>query len=138
MHNDIRQVTILPASIRVLLFTSVVVRCREQLSIRPHLVFFVLCGAFMFKFKMRKRKHTLLTIKQKNELLDKLEKGVPVVNLVAEYGVTKQTISAIRRNKEKICAYADQVRSEQGVSDPNYSRKKLTTGHFVELEQAVS
>ena len=26
---------------------------------------------------MPKRKHTLLTIKEKNELLDKLEKGVP-------------------------------------------------------------
>ena len=63
---------------------------------------------------MPKHKHTLLTIKQKNELLDKLEKGVPVVNLVAEYGVAKLTISDIRLNKEKICAYADQMRSEQG------------------------
>ena len=43
----------------------------------------------------------------------------------------------VRRNKEKIRAYADQVHSEQGVSDPNYSRKKLTTRHFVKLEQAV-
>ena len=86
---------------------------------------------------MPKRKHMLLAIKQKNESLDKLEKGVPVVNLVAEYGVAKQTISDVRRNKEKIRAYADQVHSEQGVSDPNYSRKKLTTGHFVELEQEV-
>ena len=51
---------------------------------------------------MPKRKHTLLTIKEKNELLDKLEKGVPVVNLVAEYGIARQTISDIRRNKEKI------------------------------------
>ena len=77
----------------------------------------------------------VLTIKQKNELLDKLEKGVPVVNLVAEYGVAKLTIGDIRLNKEKIRAYADQMRSEQGVSDPNYSRKKLTTGHFVELSK---
>ena len=76
----------------MLLFTSVVVRCRKQLSVRPRSVFFVPCCAFLFKFKMPKRKHTLLTIKQKNELLDKLEKGVLVVNLVAEYGVTKQTM----------------------------------------------
>ena len=63
MHNDIRQTVILPASIRVLLFTSVVVRCREQLSVRPHLVFFVPCCAFLFKLKMPKHKHTLLAIK---------------------------------------------------------------------------
>ena len=86
---------------------------------------------------MPKRKHTLLTVKQKNELLDKLEKGVPIVNLVADYGVAKQTISDIRRNKEKIRAYAAQVRSDQGVSDPKYAHKKLKTGQFVELEEAV-
>ena len=86
---------------------------------------------------MPKRKHTLLTIKQKNELLDKLEKGVPVVNLVAEYGVAKQTVSDIKRNKEKICAYAAQVHSDQGVSDPKYTHKKLKTGQFIELEKAV-
>ena len=51
---------------------------------------------------MPKRKHTLLTIKEKNELLDKLEKGAPVINLVAEYGVARQTISDIRCNKEKM------------------------------------
>ena len=76
---------------------------------------------------MPKRKHTLLTIKEKNELLDKLEKGVPVVNLVAEYVVARQTISDTRRNKEKIRGYAEKVRLEQGVNDPKY-RVKVSFG----------
>ena len=86
---------------------------------------------------MPKRKHTLLTIKQKNELLDMLEKGVPAVNLVAEYGVVKQTVSDIKRNKDKIRACAVQVRSDQGLSDPKYTCKKLKTGQFIELEKAA-
>ena len=111
--------------IRVLLFTlgrcmvsGVVVRASTSL----HLLCFS-CGIFCVHFIMPKRKHTLFTIKEKNELLDKLEKGVPVVNLVAEYGVAKQTIRDIRRNKEKIRAYAEKVRLEQGVSDPQYCRR---------------
>ena len=51
---------------------------------------------------------------------------------VAEYGVAKQAISDIRRNKEKICAYAAQV-----ASDPKYTCKKIKTGQFVELQKAV-
>ena len=99
--------------------------------------FIVLFPCFFVHFIMPKRKHTLLTIKEKNELLDKLEKGVPVVNLVSEYGVVRQTISDIRRNKEKIRGYAEKVRLEQGVNDPKYCRKRLAQGHFIDLEKAV-
>ena len=99
--------------------------------------FIVLFQCFFVHFIMPKRKHTLLTIKEKNELLDKLEKGVPVVNLVAEYGVARQTISDIRRNKEKIRGYAEKVCLEQGVNDPKYCRERLTQGHFIDLEKAV-
>ena len=102
--------------IQVLLFT--LGRCTVSGAVvRASTSLHLLCF-FCVHFIMPKRKHTLLTIKEKNELLDKLERGVPVVNLVAEYGVAKQTISDIRRNKEKIRAYAEKVRLVQGVSDP--------------------
>ena len=73
---------------------------------------------------MPNRKRVVLSLKDKCALLDKLEKGVPVSELAEQYGVAKQTISDIKRNKANIRAYASQLSSRQGVSDPKFGKHK--------------
>ena len=80
-----------------------------------------------------KRKRTLLTIQKKCELLDKLDKGVPVVNIIREYGVAKQTISDIKKCKDKIRAFGSAVK-ENPKSNMRMTFKK---GYFENLEKAI-
>ena len=44
-----------------------------------------------------------------------LEKGEKGTNLSAEYGVSKQQISDIRKNKEKIINFADISETSEGL-----------------------
>lgn len=53
-----------------------------------------------------KRKHVFLSFSQKLELLRKLEAGYTVARLCNEYGVKKQTISDIRKSKDKLFSFA--------------------------------
>ena len=62
---------------------------------------------------MPKRKHLQLSIKQKLEITDKLEKGVNPAVISAEYGIAKQTISDIKRSKDKLMKYAIESESEK-------------------------
>ena len=85
-----------------------------------------------------KRKRVVISLKKKIELLDKLEKGVPVAHLAQEYGVARQTISDFKRNKDNLRAYAAQLSSDQGVSDPKFGKRKtLKKGKYVDLEKAI-
>ena len=54
-----------------------------------------------------KRKRSVLSIKDKQSVIVRLEKGDKGINLSAEYGVSKQQISDIRKNKEKIIKFHD-------------------------------
>uniref|UniRef100_A0A8C6X7W9 HTH psq-type domain-containing protein n=1 Tax=Naja naja TaxID=35670 RepID=A0A8C6X7W9_NAJNA len=49
-----------------------------------------------------KRKRVNLSVKQKLELIEKLESGWSVARACEEYGVKKQTVSDIRKAKEKL------------------------------------
>jgi hypothetical protein len=49
-----------------------------------------------------KRKHVTLNIKEKHEILKKLEFGVSGASLAAKYNVGTSTISDIKKNKSKI------------------------------------
>jgi len=46
--------------------------------------------------QQRKRKHTTLTLVQKFEILNKIEKGDKLVNLANEFGIGHATIHDIR------------------------------------------
>ena len=88
---------------------------------------------------MPKRKHVQLSIKQKLEIIEKLEKGVKPAAISAEYGIAKQTISDIKKAKEKIVKYASE---SEGASDHKskkvgLERTKVQYGKSVELEEAV-
>ena len=56
-----------------------------------------------------KRKQSILSIKDKQSLILRLEKGEKGTNFSAEYGVSKQQISGMRKNKEKMMKFADNL-----------------------------
>ena len=61
-----------------------------------------------------KHKWSVLSIKDKQSIIVRLEKGEKGTNLSAEYGVRKQ-ISDIRKNKEKIMKFADFLETSEGT-----------------------
>ena len=52
-------------------------------------------------------KRSVLSIKEKQAIILRLEKEEKGTNMSAEYGVSKRQISDIRKSKEKIMAFAD-------------------------------
>lgn len=52
-----------------------------------------------------KRKHTTLSIKQKYEIIERLDRGESGKALSNEYRVGTSTISDIKKNKDKIKRY---------------------------------
>ena len=59
---------------------------------------------------------SVLSIKDKQSTIVRLEKGEKGTNLSAEYNVSKQQISDIRKNKEKIMKFADILETSEGVN----------------------
>ena len=53
----------------------------------------------MIMAPVTKRKHVTLTLKQKLEILEKLEKGQIATSLALEYGCGRQTISDFKNKK---------------------------------------
>ena len=53
-----------------------------------------------------KRKRVTLSLAQKLELISKLESGHTVAQVCAIYGVKKQTVSDIKKSKEKLKKYS--------------------------------
>ena len=62
----------------------------------------------------------------------RLEKGEKGTNLSAEYNVSKQQISDIRKNKEKIMKFADILETSEGLK-----RKSLKVAHNEQLDKAL-
>ena len=88
--------------------------------------------------RSEKRKCTNLSSGAKLELIKKLESGVSVARVCDEYGVKKQTISDIRRSKEKLQAFAlkfdvDPSKDKKDV----HSRKHMKVARNKDLEEAV-
>ena len=54
-----------------------------------------------------RRKQSIFSIKNKQSIIVRLEKGGEGTNLSAEYGVSKQQISDIHKNKETSMKFAD-------------------------------
>ena len=52
-----------------------------------------------------KRKRAVLSIKDKQIIISRLDKGEKGTNLAQEFGISKQQISDIRKNKDKILKF---------------------------------
>ena len=79
-----------------------------------------------------KRKRSVLSIEDKQSIILRLEKGEKGTNLSAEYGVSKQQISDIRKNKEKIMKFADNLETSEGLK-----RKLLKVARDEQLDNAL-
>ena len=89
---------------------------------------------------MSKRKTQSLTIKQKLEIIEELENGVKPVTISLQYGIPKQTISDIKRSKEKFLKYAsesDNSRESTQCKKAGLERKRIQYGKSEKLEEAV-
>ena len=79
-----------------------------------------------------KRKRSILSIKDKKSIILRLEKGEKGTNLSTEYDVSKQQISDIRKNKDKIMKFVDNLESDEGLK-----RKSLKVAHDEQLDKAL-
>lgn len=78
-----------------------------------------------------KRKHVTLTLKDKCDILKRLEKGDKILHLSKEFNVGRATIHDIKKNKAKI---EDFFKNNE---TPSSVRKTLRTGEFPQVEDAL-
>ena len=76
-----------------------------------------------------KRKRAVLSIKHKQIIISRLEKGT---NLAQEFGISKQQISDIRKNKDKILKFTDSIETSEGLK-----RKSLKLADDEQLDKAL-
>ena len=79
-----------------------------------------------------KRKRSVLSIKDKQIIISRLDKGEKGTNLAPEFGISKQQISDIRKNKDKILKFTDNIETSEGLK-----RKSLKLANDEQLDQAL-
>ena len=79
-----------------------------------------------------KRQQSNLLIKDKQMIISCLEKGEKGTNLALELKISKQPISDIRKNKEKVLKFTDSVETSKGLK-----RKSLTVANDEQLDKAI-
>ena len=78
-----------------------------------------------------KQKRAVLSIKDKQIIISRLDKGEKGTNLAQEFGISKQQISDIRKNKDKILKF-DSIKTSEGLK-----RKSLKLANDEQLDKAV-
>ena len=78
-----------------------------------------------------KRKWSVLSIKGKQILISRLDKEEKGTNLVLEFGISKQQISDIRKNKDKILKFTKNIETSKGLK-----QKSLKLANDERLDQA--
>uniref|UniRef100_A0A5S6QV06 HTH psq-type domain-containing protein n=1 Tax=Trichuris muris TaxID=70415 RepID=A0A5S6QV06_TRIMR len=79
------------------------------------------------------RKRVVLTLKEKSEIVEALDRGETYRSLCDKYGIGKATIYDIKRKGEIIQAYSRKVNEEVGTS----KRKVMKPSKLEEVEQAL-
>ena len=79
-----------------------------------------------------KRKRAFLSIKDKQIIISRLDKGEKGTNLAQEFGISKQQISDIRKNKDKILKFTDSIETSEGLK-----RKSLKLADDEQLDKAL-
>ncbi|KAG7155601.1 Tigger transposable element-derived protein 7-like 47 [Homarus americanus] len=86
-----------------------------------------------------KRKHVTLSVNQKLELIRKLEAGASVARVCDEYGVKKQTVSDIRKAKDKLTAFSLKYTVDANSKSSSVgARKRMRVAKDTNLEEAVT
>ncbi len=63
-----------------------------------------------------KKKRVTLSVQQKLEVVQKLEQGISVTRITEEYGISKQSVSDIKKSKDKLKHYAASFCVDAGAS----------------------
>ena len=79
-----------------------------------------------------KRQQSNLLIKDKQMIISCLEKREKGTNLTLELKISKQLISDIRKNKEKVLKFTDSIETREGLK-----RKSLTVANDEQLDKAI-
>ncbi|KAG7154717.1 Tigger transposable element-derived protein 7-like 9 [Homarus americanus] len=89
--------------------------------------------------KTPKRKYVTLSVNQKLELIRKLEAGASVSRDCDEYGVKKQTVSDIRKAKDKLIAFSLKYNVDATSKSSSVgARKRMRVAKDTNLEEAVT
>jgi len=62
-----------------------------------------------------KRKQAILSTKDKQIIISRLDKGEKGTNLAQVFGISKQQITDIRKNKDKMLKFADSIETSEGL-----------------------
>ena len=63
-----------------------------------------------------KRKRAVLSIKDKQIIISRLDEGEKGTNLAQQFGISKQQISDIRKNKDEILKFTtDRIETSEGL-----------------------
>lgn len=81
---------------------------------------------------LTKRKQSVLFIQDKLSIILQLEKGEKLMTISSEYGISKQQISDICKNKDKIMKFANNLESNHALK-----RKSLKVTHDGQLDEAL-
>ena len=79
-----------------------------------------------------KRKRAVLSIKDKEIIFSRLDKGEKGTNLAQEFGITKQQISDIRKNEDKILKFTGSIKTSEGLK-----RKSLKLANDEQFDKAL-
>ena len=79
-----------------------------------------------------KRKRAVLSIKDKQIIISRLDKGEKGTSLAQEFGISKQQISDIRKNKDKILKFTDSIETSEGLK-----QKSLKLANDEQLDKAL-
>ena len=78
-----------------------------------------------------KRKRSVLSIKDKQIIISRLDKGEKGTNLALQFGFSKEPISDIRKNKDKVLKFTDNIETNEGLK-----RNSLKLANDEGLDQA--
>ena len=84
------------------------------------------------KIMSTKRKRAVLSTKDKQIIISHLDKGEKGTNLAQEFGISKQQISDIRKNKDKILKSTDSIETSEGSK-----RNSLKLADDEQLDKAL-
>lgn len=76
------------------------------------------------------KKKKSLSIEEKIDIINAVESGKKKAEIAAEYGIKKNSLSSIMKNKDKVLEAFESLRF-----DPK--RKRLRTAFYTDLEEAL-
>ncbi|XP_026481172.1 jerky protein homolog-like [Ctenocephalides felis] len=82
---------------------------------------------------MMRRKRVVLSMKDKYNIIRRLDEGEPLIKLAIEYGVGKSTISDIRKQKSDIIEFISKIDSADGVKE----RKTMRLAENEDADEAI-